>query len=210
MAARLSSRRVGHPPTLIRRCAAAQREAAIETLAEALAEDPQLHWYGAGKEGWPRLAIAVDVDAALGEDELWAAGELDAVAAWSPPLGGAERRERVEAGTGTDAAATALDPVKRAIVGEYERALAAELPGERAWYLEAIGTRPARRRLGYATALLRPALARCDREGLAALADTSNPAAIGFYETLGFSALAEIATRGMPPGWLLRRPPGHA
>ena len=178
---------------MVRRCASAQREAAIEALALALRDDPQLSWGVTGEDRDERLRalIAEDVDAGLECDELWSTGELEAVATWSPPLGRAERIAEI-----VDRAAAErddpTDPDKREACAEYDRVLASHLPEESAWYLEILGTRPEQRRRGYASALLGPGLSRCDREGVGALVDTSNPGALPFYEALGFELVTEL------------------
>ena len=196
---------MGHPPILIRRCAASQREAAIEALALALRDDPQLSWGVTGEDRDERLRalIAEDVDAGLETDELWSTGELEAIATWSPPLGRAERIAEIVANGEED---DPTDPDKRELCAEYDRALAAHIPESSAWYLEVLGTRPEHRRRGYASALLGPGLSRCDREGAGAIVDTSNPGALPFYEALGFELVTELRVGDVPPGWLLHRP----
>ena len=197
---------MGHPPILIRRCVAAQREAAIDALALALRDDPELSWSISGDDRDERLRalIAKYVDAALESDELWSTGALEATAAWSPPLERAERVSEIVAESETEDALTDRD--KRKACAEHNRALASQLPEGRAWYLEILGTRPEHRRRGYASALLGPGLSRCDREGIGAIVATSNAGAIPFYEALGFERVAELRVVAVPPGWLLHRP----
>jgi GNAT superfamily N-acetyltransferase len=62
------------------------------------------------------------------------------------------------------------------------------------WYLSAVGTRPDRQGAGGGAATLRPVLARCDREGLPAYLESSNPKNLAFYHRLGFVDRGETTT----------------
>ena len=60
---------------------------------------------------------------------------------------------------------------------------------------------------GLGTALLRPTLDRCDREGLPAYLEASSQRSAALYERLGFVHLGEGRIPGGPPFWPMRRPP---
>lgn len=75
-------------------------------------------------------------------------------------------------------------------------------------YLPYIGVTPAAQGRGLGTTLLQPVLDRCDREGLPAYLEASNPRSARLYERLGFSGDEEIRPLGAPPIRLMRRPPG--
>lgn len=200
---------MGHPPILIRRLVAGQRDRALEVLAEALAIDPLLRW-ACGTPGARSLrdVLADDVDEALAADELWAAGELDALAAWSRPTDRSSRIAAIERIGKQGFAASFGERGGRLF--ELELAAAAALPDESHRYLELLATRPAARRRGFATALLRPGLARSDREQLAVALDTSNPASVPFYESLGFTVIERLPAEGAPGLSILRRAPAAA
>ncbi len=76
------------------------------------------------------------------------------------------------------------------------------------WYLWALGVKPSHQRQGIGTALLRPGLARADREDCACYLETGTPENVSFYEKLGFRILEE-ADLPQPPIhlWLMRRDP---
>jgi RimJ/RimL family protein N-acetyltransferase len=57
------------------------------------------------------------------------------------------------------------------------------------------------------TALLRPTLDRCDREGLPAYLEASSDRSAALYEPLGLVHLGELRLPGGPPFWPMRRPP---
>jgi ribosomal protein S18 acetylase RimI-like enzyme len=80
-------------------------------------------------------------------------------------------------------------------------------PAEDCWYLPLIGVDPSCQSRGYGSALLRHALPRCDRDGVAAYLESSNPRNISLYERHGFEKLGSIqagASPTMVP--MLRRP----
>lgn len=80
-------------------------------------------------------------------------------------------------------------------------------PIEPHWYLPLIGVDPDHQRRGYGAALMAPALAACDRDGLPAYLESSNPANVPFYDRLGFRALATIRVGASPPILPMRREP---
>ena len=83
-------------------------------------------------------------------------------------------------------------------------------PHEPHWYLMALGTDPAHQRQGIGSQLLRPVLARCDREGVPAWLESSKQRNVPYYEGHGFELVEEVQLlEDGPPLWLmLRRPAG--
>jgi ribosomal protein S18 acetylase RimI-like enzyme len=71
-------------------------------------------------------------------------------------------------------------------------------PREPHWYLPLIGVDPARQNQGHGSALLRHALAQCDRERVPAYLESSNPANISLYERHGFVVLDTIQVGSSP------------
>jgi len=93
-------------------------------------------------------------------------------------------------------------------VAEGMAPLAALHPGEPHWYLSVLGSDPARQRRGVGTALLRPVLARCDRDGVAAYLESSRPENVPFYERFGFVVEAPLPMpRGGPSLYRMKRAP---
>src|SRR5260370_4515182 len=81
-------------------------------------------------------------------------------------------------------------------------------PKEPPWYLPLIGIDPARQGKGLGGALMRHATDICDRDGVLAYLESSNPRNIPLYERHGFGILGTIQAGGSPvitP--LLRKPP---
>lgn len=80
-------------------------------------------------------------------------------------------------------------------------------PEEPCWYLPLIGVDPAQQGKGCGSALLRYALERCDREGVVAYLESSNPRNIPLYERHGFEIMGSIQSGSSPTVVpMLRRP----
>ncbi|HET9531954.1 MAG TPA: GNAT family N-acetyltransferase [Blastocatellia bacterium] len=80
-------------------------------------------------------------------------------------------------------------------------------PAEPHWYLPLIGVDPARQGKGYGSALMKHALAPCDREKRLAYLESSNPRNIPLYERFGFEVMGTIQAGTSPPIYpMLRRP----
>ncbi|MGH2352884.1 MAG: GNAT family N-acetyltransferase [Chloroflexota bacterium] len=80
-------------------------------------------------------------------------------------------------------------------------------PNEPHWYLPLIGVDPPRQGRGYGTALLRHALALCDRDGKLAYLESTNPANNPLYERHGFEVVGRIQVGASPPIWPMVRKP---
>ena len=80
-------------------------------------------------------------------------------------------------------------------------------PSDDCWYLPMIGVDPSCQGRGYGSALLRYALPQCDRDGVAAYLESSNPRNISLYERHGFERLGLIQAGTSPTMVpMLRRP----
>jgi GNAT superfamily N-acetyltransferase len=65
-------------------------------------------------------------------------------------------------------------------------------PAEPHWYLNKLGTAPAARGQGLASALLSAQLCHCDKTGTPAYLEATQHTLIGFYETFGFTCTDPI------------------
>lgn len=72
-------------------------------------------------------------------------------------------------------------------------------PGEPHWYLPQIGVDPCAQGKGIGAALMRHALARCDRDGMPAYLEASKPENIPFYRQHGFETTGQIQVGAAPP-----------
>ena len=76
------------------------------------------------------------------------------------------------------------------------------------FYLSALGVDPARQGSGVGTALMRPVLERCDRDGTPAYLETAVARNVLLYERLGFEVVDELVLPGTDVhGWLMARRP---
>jgi ribosomal protein S18 acetylase RimI-like enzyme len=71
-------------------------------------------------------------------------------------------------------------------------------PTEPHWYLPLIGVDPARQGQGIGATLMRHAVDRCDRDGLPAYLESSNPKHISLYLRHGFEIMGEIQVGASP------------
>lgn len=80
-------------------------------------------------------------------------------------------------------------------------------PTEPHWYLPMIGVDPVRQNKGCGAMLLKYALSICDREGLPAYLESSNPRNITLYLRHGFKLVGTIQAGSSPPMFPMRREP---
>ena len=80
-------------------------------------------------------------------------------------------------------------------------------PTEPVWYLPLIGVEPEEQGRGYGAAMLRDVLELCDRDGVAAYLESSNPANLTLYRRHGFEQTGVIQAGSSPEMYpMLRRP----
>ncbi len=88
----------------------------------------------------------------------------------------------------------------------YSDASDANRPAEPHWYLHVAGCAPSAQGRGLGRAVVRAGLERADRDGVPACLETSNPANLGFYGSLGFAVTHEWRVRGRLLSWSMLRP----
>lgn len=125
----------------------------------------------------------------------WVSGAYEAVSVWVPPeeaeLSPAQEDEvepMLVGLLGTDDAPRVLETLHR-----FEAARPDDRPH---YYLSLLGTAPAHRGRGAGMALLAANLDRVDAEGAAAYLESTNPANLARYESVGFTRLGEFAAGG--------------
>lgn len=75
------------------------------------------------------------------------------------------------------------------------------------YYVRDVGVLPKMQGKGLGSALMRPTLERCDREGLPAYLEASSERSAALYERLGFRHTGELRVGGSPPLRLMLRAP---
>lgn len=193
-----------HEPPKVRIATAADRERVLSVITLAFTTDPMLRW--ALPDAAAYLAVMADFADAFGGGGFDCEGVLLAddgagAAMWlAPGLEPDQARMGELMGPHlSDAVAEAMGPV-------FEQ-MAAYHPHEPHWYLPLIGVDPDRQGRGYGAALMRFATERCDREGVPAYLESSNPRNISLYLRHGFEILGTIQVGGSPEMVpMLRRP----
>ena len=115
-----------------------------------------------------------------------------AAALWLPP--GVEPDETAMGA----AMAQALRPEIANDMAHMLQGMAKHHPHEPHWYLPLIAADPKWIGQGLGTLLMRHALRRCDKDGIAAYLESSNPRNISFYERHGFRIIGEIQHGSSP------------
>lgn len=178
-------------------------------MLAAFAEDPFSMWLFAG---WDKKIIAKKKEdywawickSFPADGEIHAVGDLSGAALWywHPE----QRYVATQAATSTDVATTDIDPNTPEGFQKFLKGLPEEhhaprldvfnrcyeaMPREACWYLGAVGVMPNRQGQGLGSALLASMLKRCDRQGLPAYLESSNPDNVSFYARLGFKPFGE-------------------
>jgi GNAT superfamily N-acetyltransferase len=203
--------RVGGPPPVR---AAEQRDVPkiALTLTLALADSRWTRWALPDDGRMQRLTRLHELDAGhrgVATGTAWVAHDVAAVAVWHAPEG-AEGTHPLPRDV---AAALArelphLSAARWPAVAATAEAVATARPEGPHWWLAHLGTRPSARRQGLATAVLGPALERCDAAGLPAATAVHTWAAVRFLRGSGFEVVAALRTADDElPLWLLVRPP---
>lgn len=175
--------------------ATATHESAVyETLMLAFASDPMARW--SWPDGHVYLEIFPRFARAFGGAgfALSAAHRIgnQAAALWLPP--GVEPDEEAMG----QLMEGSLNSEIQADVARIMEQMASFHPQEEHWYLPMIGADPAHQGKGLGSALLNHALANCDRDGVAAYLESSNPRNISLYERHGFVQLGRIQAGSSP------------
>jgi GNAT superfamily N-acetyltransferase len=180
------------------------RHTVIGVITLAFATDPMARW--AFPDPATYLAVMPHLAAAFGGNgfPLGAAHLIDGgmgAAMWLPP-GVAPDTERLMALTNENAPKDRLADMMQ-VFEQMDRVH----PPDPCWYLPLIGVDPAHQGRGCGSALLRYALARCDRDGMPAYLESSNPRNVSLYLRHGFEMIGNIQVGSSPtlvP--MLRRP----
>jgi GNAT superfamily N-acetyltransferase len=173
-------------------------------LAEAFFEDPILGWLM--PEDSKRLArlrryFAIELrHLALPRGRVWTTSDL-AGAALSLPPGAWRSPLRV---TLLEGSAFGVHLSRAARLGAAIEWRHVHGPH---YYVRDVGVLPDMQGHGLGSALLRPTLEHCDREGLPAYLEASSERSAALYERLGFQLTRELRVGGSPPLRLMLRPP---
>ena len=183
---------------------AAERASAIDVLVLAFSADPATRWTWPDPQqylaAFPRFVEAFGGEA-FARGSAYCADGRAGVALWLPP-----NAHPNEDALGVLMESTVGEPTRNdvfALLDQMER----YHPTEPHWYLPLIGVDPARQGNGYGAALMRHALAACDRDGVPAYLESTNPRNVPLYERHGFALLGTIQAGTSPPLFPMLRAP---
>ncbi|MFI7062260.1 GNAT family N-acetyltransferase [Kribbella sp. NPDC050124] len=173
----------------VRRATEKDVDAAVRTLARAFEDYPMTRMgldpdhYLDRLTQYQRLFLT---RIGLPHGRVWVTSDVSAVAVWTTPA------------TPPHAFAPHADAFKELagsraeLAAEYEQAMGIFRPREPVWFLALVGVDPDRRSQGLGRAVITPGLATADADHSAAFLETQEPANLGFYESLGFTVIAEL------------------
>jgi ribosomal protein S18 acetylase RimI-like enzyme len=168
---------------------------AIATIVLAFAADPMTRWTWPNSRQYlaamPRLARAFG-GRAFANGSACATGDYAGAALWLPP-----GVEPDEAGLSDLMESTVAASQQEDGSAIFEQ-MAKYHPHEPHWYLPLIGVDPAHQSKGHGDALMAHALERCDRDGVPAYLESTNPRNISLYRRHGFEPIGTIQAGSSP------------
>ena len=180
------------------------KAAAIATVVMGFSTDPVARWVyqraGQYLENFPAFIQAMAGNA-FGAATAFATSDLSGAALWLPPGVGSDEEAIV---------ALIRETIDEDIIDDVYRfveQMDQNHPTEPHWYLPMIAVDTFRQNEGIGTALLRASLERCDRDGLPAYLESSNPRNISLYHRFGFVIVGEIQHGSSPTMYPMRREP---
>ncbi len=194
---------------IIRPATEADADAVGEVLAEAFDDYPWIRWaFGEGRRR-ERLRALYRLNAGIAGAErraTWIAeqdGVVVAAASWVRPDAPALSPATEEL-LSREVPRLIGDQAER--LGKADDYVAHARPTKPHWFLGCVGTLPAWRGRGVASALLGAALRTVDAQGATAALETSSPAHVRLYRRLGFAVTAELdPPGGAPHVWVMQR-----
>lgn len=192
------------PSTGIRSATADEMPYAIATIVAAFIADPPARF------AWPSprdyllnmpLATRAFAGSCFEHGTAYVSGDFSGAALWLPPgvepEGGPLEKMFRE---------TAKPEHLDALLSTFEK-MQQSHPREAHWYLPQIGVDPNAQGKGIGAALMRHALARCDREETLAYLEASKPENVPFYQRHGFEVTGEIQVGAAPAVFPMQRSP---
>ena len=181
---------------MIRSALEAEADRCFAVMTVAFSGDPVVRWAWPDQqrylEAFPRFSRAFG-GGAVGTASAHVAADFAGVALWLPP------------DTAPDEAAIQAI-LEETMTGELKDSMFAMFeqmdryhPKERHWYLPLIGVDPVSQGRGHGSALLRHALAECDRQHLPAYLEATSPRNVHLYARHGFVVSGTIQSGSSPP-----------
>lgn len=178
-------------------------------LAAAFATDPPLSWFipdERRREVLLRRYFTRIAPVYMAAGAAWVSDDPPGAALWiAPGRWPLSAREQL-----------AVAPTVARVFGRWPHRLAAGFlalerghPHVPHWYLDYVGVQPGAQGRGAGSALIRPMLERCDRDGVPAFLNAGSPRSRDLYLRHGFEVRSrfQLPFRG-PPLWRMWRVPG--
>jgi GNAT superfamily N-acetyltransferase len=177
---------------------------ALDVMLLAFSADPVTRWTWPDPQQYvthfPDFAAAFG-GAAFAQGSAYLAADYSGAALWLPP-----GVQPDEGALGELLQRTVSEHILKDVFAVLEQ-MGRFHPSEPHWYLPLMGVDPRRQGHGYGSALMRHALAACDRGGSPAYLESTNPRNVALYEHHGFELLGTIQAGTSPPLFpMLRKP----
>ncbi|HEY4571924.1 MAG TPA: GNAT family N-acetyltransferase [Kribbella sp.] len=173
----------------VRQATEADVDRAVDTLTRALIDYPMTRacldsdGYVERLTQYHRLFIS---GIGLPHGRVWVTDDVSAVAIWFPP----DMSPDVFAPHA--AAFQEIAGSRAALTAEYAQAIGLFHPRDPVWLLALAAVNPDHQRQGLGHAVISPGLATADAAHSPAFVETQDPENVGFYESLGFTVIAEL------------------
>lgn len=177
---------------------------ALSSLTLGFAADPVVRWLYPEPDTFlthfPRLADLFG-GGAFDHGAAYRNADFTSTALWLPP-GVHPDEEGLVAHFQGSVASEKLDRLFSLFeqMGEFH-------PDDPCWHLAFIAVDPARQGKGIGSALLKQSLEQCDRDGVSAYLESTNPANLSLYRRHGFEQIGLIEAEDAPPLFPMVRPP---
>ena len=188
----------------LRRASAEDVHRLKAVFAAAFYEDPIIGWMMPSERSRERRLhrfFAIELrHVALVRGEVWASTDFSGVAMNNPPgAWGHPWRAFLLEGQNFG---IRLPRAARLLAAMHQRH-----PRHPHYYFRDVGVLPEMQGQGIGSALMRPTLERCDREGLPAYLEATSERSAALYERLGFQLTRELRVADSPPLWPMLRSP---
>lgn len=194
----------------VRKANGADVPALAQVLARAFDDDPMANWFVAqdGRRA-ERLEHMHRVELeriSLPHNEVYTTDGLHGAALWAPP--GQWKMGVIQQVRLMPAMMKSVTLRRAPKVLSGVTAIEKKHPAKPHWYLFVLGTDTPHQGKGIGSALLRPVLERCDRDGVPAYLESSKEKNLPLYERNGFRVTGEfVVPHGGPKIWLMWRQP---
>jgi ribosomal protein S18 acetylase RimI-like enzyme len=193
------------PP--VRRAEREDLDGVSRALARAFDDDPVMGWFFPDERGRAtriERLYRMRVAGLLKQDEVYTTDGHAGAAVWAQP--GRWEMPPIEA-AGFVARLIPMVRLRLPLLARGWAMIDQMHPKEPHWYLAVLGTDPDAQGRGVGSALMRPVLDDCDRNGVGAYLESSKERNLAFYARHGFRVTGKVTLPDGPPIWPMWRDP---